>query len=217
MCGRYGLSWEDDFDKRFKVKSVPKFKTNLNAAPTQVMPVIARENDQNVVKLMRWGIPRFIGPGKVKDVFNTRADKAFHNWKKMTMSQRVLVPAVGFYEWKKQAGGKQPYFIHPKEEKLFSFAGIWNIWNDENGKEIETFSIITTEPNKEMLEIHNRMPVILHRENESEWLAEEHNNDEDFLSELLKPYDDGSLEMFTKISDISFINLEDKLLLKPLT
>jgi putative SOS response-associated peptidase YedK len=216
MCGRYGISKLYDVGERFDVDNVPDFETNMNAAPTANMPVILNENGKRVMKIMRWGIPRFIGPGKIKDVFNTRADKAFHNWKKMTMTQRVLVPATGFYEWKKQAGGKQPYFIHPKGEGLFAFAGIWNNWKNEEGKEIQTYSIITTEPNKEMTAIHNRMPVILHKSNEQDWLAEEHNNDEDFLAELLKPYDDGALEMFTESKSINFLKSEHQKLMYPL-
>lgn len=67
------------------------------------------------------------------------------------------VPATGFYEWKKLGDAtKQPYFIHPKNDKLFSFAGIWNLWKDEDDREIEVYSIMTTEPNKEMSGLHNR-------------------------------------------------------------
>ena len=87
----------------------------------------------------------------------------------------MLVPATSFYEWQKLGGDKQPFFIHPTQTDLFAFAGIWNTWKDEAGKEIKTYSIITTEPNKEMASVHNRMPVILHQDDESAWLAPSHN------------------------------------------
>src|SRR5690349_19552799 len=103
MCGRYTLARKaDDVAKRYNLANVPKdVRPNYNAAPTQTMPVITEGEKGLQLEMMKWGIPRFIGPGKVKDVFNTRADKAFGSWKKMTMTQRVLVPATGYFEWKK--------------------------------------------------------------------------------------------------------------------
>jgi putative SOS response-associated peptidase YedK len=204
---------------RYMVERVPsQLSNNFNVAPTQTMPVITRteDNQQHQLELMRWGIPRFIGPGKVKDVFNTRADKAFWSWKKLTSTQRVLVPATGFYEWRMQAGGKQPYFIRPKDEELFSFAGIWNTWKNDDGLEIKTYSILTTDPNEEMLDIHNRMPVILHRDDEATWLSAEHDNDCETLEMLLHPYDDNSLEMFEVSKDVNVTKTNDEHLMYPL-
>jgi len=217
MCGRYSFDKVDEFGERFGIDFDPKeVRPNFNVAPTQTMPVIRNVDGLKTVELMRWGIPRFIGPGKVKDVFNTRSDKAFHNWKKMTMTQRILVPATGFYEWKKLAGGKQPYFIHTKDEDMFAFAGIWNAWKDEDGKIINTYSIITTEPNKEMTEIHNRMPVILHRDEEDAWLDPSHDNDEDALGEYLIPSEDNRLEMYEVSKDVNTAKVNDAKLIKPL-
>lgn len=218
MCGRYtfdkageledyyGLKYEDNTD----------LKPNYNVAPTQTMPVVRMEDSRPKLELMRWGIPRFIGPGKVKDVFNTRADKAFWSWKKMTMTQRVLIPATGFYEWKMQAGGKQPYFIHPKDQPLFSFAGIWNTWKDDDGHEVHAYSIITTDPNEEMLDIHNRMPVILHRDDEQAWLSHENDNNEEVLAEYLLPYDDNGLEMYEVSKDVNVVKTNEQRLMLPL-
>lgn len=219
MCGRYTFTKLDQFGDRYGLdfNTISKdLHQNFNVVPTQTMPVIINHDGTNKVELMRWGIPRFIGPGKVKDVFNTRADKAFHNWKSMTMTQRVLVPATGFYEWKKQAGGKQPFFIHPKNEELFSFAGIWNAWKNEAGEMVNTYSIITTDPNEEMLNIHNRMPVILHRADEAAWLSPANNNDQDTLEALLLPYDDGGLEIFEVSKDVNLATVNDEHLMYPI-
>jgi putative SOS response-associated peptidase YedK len=217
MCGRYTLTKVDELANRYKISNTPKhLSKNFNVAPTQTMPVVVYDNGKNKLELMRWGIPRFIGPGKVKDIFNTRADKAFFSWKKLTMTQRVLVPATGFYEWKKRSDGKQPYFIHPSDEELFSFAGIWNTWNDEDGNETKTYSIMTTEPNEEMLDIHNRMPVILHQEDESTWLSPANDNDRGVLETLLRPYDDGKLEMFEVSRDVNVARTNDEHLIYPL-
>lgn len=217
MCGRYSFDKVDEFGERFGIDFDPKeIRPNYNVAPTQTMPVIRTVDGKKKVALMRWGIPRFIGPGKVKDVFNTRSDKAFHNWKKLTMTQRILIPATGFYEWQKQAGGKQPFFIHPKDEALFSFAGIWNAWKNEAGEVVETYSIITTEPNQEMLAIHTRMPVILHRTDENSWLDTANDNNEDTLSEFLLPYEDNGLELYEVSKDVNTASTNEVRLMLPL-
>jgi putative SOS response-associated peptidase YedK len=218
MCGRYTLTQVDNLAKRYNLANVPKdLHKNFNVAPTQTMPVITDGTDGWKLELMRWGIPRFIGPGKVKDVFNTRSDKAFGSWKKLVMTQRVLVPATGFYEWKKLADStKQPYFISPKDDELFSFAGIWNIWKDEDNREIKTYSIMTTEPNKEMSSIHNRMPVILHPEDESSWLASKYDNDRNTIEALLRPYEDNGLKMFEVSRDVNVARTNDEHLVYPL-
>jgi putative SOS response-associated peptidase YedK len=216
MCGRYTLTETDQLKKRFGLARVPSnIHKNFNVAPTQTMPVIINIDDKPEVVLMRWGIPRFIGPGKVKDVFNTRSDKAFFSWKKLTLSQRVLIPASGFYEWKTRAGGKQPFFIHPKGDELFAFAGIWNTWIDDNDVETKTYSIMTTDPNKEMSSIHNRMPVILHQIDESIWLSHANDNKQGVLEELLRPYDD-ELEAYEVSKDVNVTKNNDKKLVYPL-
>jgi putative SOS response-associated peptidase YedK len=216
MCGRYTLTKVDELAKRYKLRTIPKdLHKNFNVAPTQTMPVVVSEGGEDKLELMRWGIPRFIGPGKVADVFNTRSDKAFGSWKKLTMTQRVLIPATGFYEWKKLAEGKQPYFIHPRDE-LFSFAGIWNTWKNKDGIEMKTYSIMTTEPNKEMAIIHNRMPVILHQEDETAWLASSNDNDRNTIEALLRPYEDNGLEMFEVSRDVNAAKVNDEHLIYPL-
>jgi putative SOS response-associated peptidase YedK len=206
MCNRYVFDETNELPARFDVDvELVDIKPNFNVAPTQTMPVITNEEGKNTLELMRWGIPRFIGPGKVKDVFNTRADKAFWSWKKLTMTQRALIPATGFYEWRQQAGGKQPFFIHPKDEHLFSFAGVWNIWKNDEGHEIKVYSIVTTEPNHEMSGIHNRMPVILHKSDEQKWLSHGHDHDKDFLEQLLLPYDDSGLEIYKVSTEVNSV------------
>ena len=217
MCGRYTLSNPHQLPKRYALKEAPKnLRPNYNVAPTQTMPVIMQTQNGLVIEEMRWGIPRFIGPGKVKDVFNTRADKAFGSWKKLVTTQRALVPTTGFYEWKHMSNGKQPFFIHPKGEGLFSFAGIWNLWKDEDGREIKTYSILTTEPNEEMSHIHNRMPVILHQEDESAWLASSNDNDRGAIEALLRPYEDNGLEMHEVSRDVNVVKTNDEYLILPL-
>lgn len=218
MCGRYTLAKVKDLAERYNLAKAPKgLRENFNVAPTQTMPVITDTGDGWQLELMRWGIPRFIGPGKVKDIFNTRADKAFGSWKTLVMTKRLLVPATGFYEWKKLADTtKQPYYIHPKDEELFSFAGLWNTWKDDEGREIKTYSILTTEPNKEMTSVHTRMPVILHREDEASWLEPSHDYDRGAIEALLRPYEDNGLEMHEVSRDVNVARTNENRLIYPL-
>lgn len=182
------------------------------------MPVITLdENGKRHIELMRWGIPRMLGKDKKIEPINTRADKAFGGfWKKTVTTQRCLIPATGFYEWNKTSDGKTPYLIRPKNEKHFAFAGIWSTWKDKDGKEIKTYSIMTTEPNKEMSQLHDREPVMLHRENEADWL-ETSSDDVNRLERLLYPYEDNGLEIYEVSRDVGNVRNNYPELIVPVT
>lgn len=218
MCGRYTLEQKADrLAKRFNLATVaPELRPNYNVAPSQVMPVITEgEDGKRRLEMMKWGIPRMLGPDLVKELINTRADKAFGGfWKRTVLGHRCLIPASGFYEWKKTKDGKVPYFIHPKDMDLYAFAGIWDTWKSEDGQEIKTYSIMTTEPNMEMKAIHNRMPVILHREEEASWL-EPSNDEPEKLGKLLFPFEDNGLEIYEVSRAVNNPSHNDKSLLKP--
>ena len=175
------------------------------------MPVITISDDgQRNLEMMKWGIPRFLGKDTIKELINTRADKAFGGfWKKTVSSRRCLIPANGFYEWKGSAGNKTPYFIHPKHEKLFAFAGIWDTWKSEDGHEVKVYSIMTTEPNKEMRSIHDRMPVILYPEDEASWL-EPSKVTRDDIEPLLRPFEDNGLEIYEVSKDVNTVKNNDE-------
>jgi putative SOS response-associated peptidase YedK len=113
----------------------------------------------------------------------TIADKP--SFRRAFKTKRCLIPANGFYEWRRS--DKQPFFIRPAGAELFSFAGIWEQWKDPEENLLETCSIITTEPNEFMSGIHERMPVILQHQDEEFWISNETRTPEILLS-LLKPY-----------------------------
>jgi putative SOS response-associated peptidase YedK len=119
-------------------------------------------------------------------LINTRAETILEkpSFKSSFKRRRCLVPADGFYEWKKEKI-KVPHRIMLRSGEPFALAGIWDTWMDAEGNELRTFSIITTSPNELIASIHNRMPVILARDAEKKWLQE---TDERTLLELLKPY-----------------------------
>lgn len=224
MCGRYDLG--DDpvsIVKHYKVskEQAELIHPNFNVAPTQTMPVVTNDGSGNKIELMKWGIPRFIGPGKVTEVFNTRDDKAFGSWKKLVEHKRCLIPANGYYEWKKVTENgkivKYPFYYRPKQLSIFSFAGIWNLWKDqESGEEIKVYSIMTTSPNKEASKIHNRMPVILYPDEEAKWVSPDNNENDVVIKELLHPLADGSLEYWETDRKVNSSRINEKGLNLPL-
>lgn len=187
MCGRYAIYDIDGIGVRYDVELPENLKPNYNVAPTHRMPVIVQKDKSHELEIMRWGIPRTIGKDLIKELINTRSDRAFGRfWKKNVTERRCLIPANGFFEWKKNSNGKTPYFIKPDNQDLFSFAGIWSNWEQE-GTVVNTFSIMTTEASVFMNGIHDRMPVMLLPHEEEAWLntpAE----DVEAISSLLHPY-----------------------------
>src|SRR5205823_2095868 len=97
--------------------------------------------------------------------------------------------------WKKEGKEKQPYYFHLKHETLFAFAGLYSIWHDTEGKEVKSYTIITTKPNRVVEPIHDRMPVILKKEDESTWLNPDITEPARLLP-LLAPYSDAAMEAY---------------------
>jgi putative SOS response-associated peptidase YedK len=211
MCGRYALFGIDELKKEFPFKDQTNIKPNYNAAPTQTMPVVT----ENGIELMRWGlIPSWAKDEKIGNkLINARSESVFEKpvWKRIIMTKKCLIPANGFYEWKKITDSKQPFYIHPTDQSLFMFAGVWDSWKHE-GKEWHTYSILTTKPNKEMEEIHDRMPVILYREDWHQWLEADRIED---IKPLLVQYGDGELELFEVSKDVNIVKTNSEKLILP--
>ena len=190
MCGRYQMSvQEKDISVRFNVEVYEKlYRPSYNCAPSQNLPVISNQQPDKL-SFFRWGlIPFWAKDMKIGyRMINAKAETIDQkpSYKNPFKRKRCLVISNGFYEWKKNGKEKTPYRIFLKDEKLFSFAGIWDTWKDAADREVNSFSIITTSPNKLMERIHNRMPVILDETSEKTWLGE---NDPAVLKELLKAY-----------------------------
>ena len=160
MCGRYSGGWDVKlFEKLFNVQA--SLFENYNVAPTQYAPVIWQPKQREVLNA-RWGlIPSWVkDPKEFKgNLFNARAETLNDkpSFKKPFKNQRCIVPALGFYEWKKEGNTKTPHFIHREDGDLLALAGLYDNWHDE----LYSYTIITTTPNQVMETIHDRMPVIL--------------------------------------------------------
>lgn len=202
MCGRFSLGLVYGFSTRFGVPEVPGLRPRYNIAPFQQVPVIIG-GEAKSVNMMRWGLVPHWAKGEEfgLKLINVRAESAMEKpmFKPLLNRQRCLVPATGFYEWQKQATRKKPYHIRVKEQEYFAMAGIFDTWSKE-GTELTTFSILTTAANEALSPIHDRMPVILHREKESEWASREVLS-ADSLSDMFRPFPSSSIDAYP-VSDM---------------
>lgn len=197
MCGRYVVRFSKRaFQETFNVQP-PLFDfTSYNLAPMQQAAMIWAPEGQREAVQARWSLlPKWVkDPLDFKaSMFNARAETLLEkaSFKRPLKSQRCLIPASGFYEWKKVGSEKQPYYIHAKDDAPLAFAGLWDHW-EKDGRSVLSFTIITTTPNELMSSLHDRMPAILEPDAFSEWLDPQIDGPE--LLELLKPASDDLLE-----------------------
>lgn len=201
MCGRIstaGLS-ADSLKTHFGVDSAFPFTLSYNIAPTLQIPAIIEQDNIRKLIAFRWGLI----PHWVKDIniitaaFNARAETVAHKplFRDAIKSKRCLVLASGFYEWQKQGGKKQAYYIYRADKRPLAFAGLWDLWeNNITGDAIESCTIITTSATHQMAKIHERMPVVLESDNFDAWLDPDF-NDTDVLQDVLIAPRDDVLEM----------------------
>lgn len=190
MCGRFQLSMlEKDIRVRFNVDIYEdSYRPRFNCAPSQSLAVITNENPKEL-SFFKWGLIPFwakdyrIGNKLINARRETVDEKA--SFKQSFKRKRCLVPANGFYEWKRNGKEKTPFRFFLKNEEPFAMAGLWDVWKDAEGRETRSFTIVTTKPNKLMEPVHNRMPVILQKESETEWLENDNING---LKGLLIPF-----------------------------
>ncbi len=188
MCGRYTLSHPlTELKKLFEAQDrMPSgWSPRYNIAPSQQVPVIVERESGREIVLMRWGlIPSWADDQKIGyKLINARAETVPDKpaFRKSFRSRRCLVPADGFYEWKKFGTAKTPLWIHPAEGDFLFFAGLWDCWVPGNGEEIESFTILTTASKGFVKPVHERMPLTLTGADAEAWL-----NRETDIQDLLK-------------------------------
>jgi putative SOS response-associated peptidase YedK len=202
MCGRYTLtSAGDEVALLFELSDIPSLPPRYNLAPTQEAAVVrvTSPGGPRHLDLLRWGLVPYwaedpsIGNRMINARSESVADKPAYRWS--FRKQRCLIATDGFYEWKKEGKLKQPYHIRRKDRQPFAFAGLWARWKpkDGSGDPLDTFTILTTDSNELIRPLHDRMPVILDRENFDLWLDPQV-EDRNRLQELLVPYDGSVME-----------------------
>jgi putative SOS response-associated peptidase YedK len=209
MCGRYTLAEAAALIERFGVprsaRDIIDLVDRYNVAPTQQMPVVIRSAEEapgtNHLTLMDWGlVPSWSKDPARAGFINARIEGILTkpSFRESIRKRRCLVPANGFYEWKKEKSNgklvKVPWLIRRKDQALFAFAGIYDEWRGEAGEVAETFAILTTAPNELMKSIHDRMPVILSNEQEAEWLETPAEQIDQLIEKLTPPCPADALE-----------------------
>jgi putative SOS response-associated peptidase YedK len=177
MCGRFTQADLDKLDETlFQLFGISSSEPRYNIAPTQNAAVIREGNRGRTIEPLRWGlIPSWANDPKIAmRTINARAESIADKpaFKESFRQRRCVIPASGFYEWKKSGSKKQPYFIHPPSGH-FAFAGLWDQWFSHQEGPVETFTIITTDANDALRDLHDRMPVILGADAIDAWLDPE--------------------------------------------
>lgn len=227
MCGRFTLTV-----KVSELASVLGFEGDpgpppdpemapprFNVAPTQPV-LIVREGSDGVRRAAwaKWGlIPRGAKDPRVgARLINARAETVFEQpaFRSAARSRRCLVPTDGFLEWKKVGKRKQPYHARAPDGGVYAMAGIWSTWRSPEGEEIDTCSVITTEPNGPVSKLHDRMPVILPPEQYDLWLSPEEVAREE-LSRLLVAAPDDALVLVPVSQRVNSVKHDDPECLEP--
>jgi putative SOS response-associated peptidase YedK len=200
MCGRFvRYSSIHDIVKEFNAEE-PGFDlpSSYNIAPSQDIAVVLNDGKKRLA-LCKWGyIPSWSkDPAIGNKMINARAESVADkpSFKNAFKSKRVLVAADGFYEWQKAGKTRIPVYIYLKTGKPFGFAGLLSVWTSPEGKQIYTCTIITTDANKLLEPIHDRMPVIIYKEDEDLWL-DQASHDRDKLTPLLRPYEPEEMDYY---------------------
>jgi putative SOS response-associated peptidase YedK len=226
MCGRYALTTPADVLARVFEATVDEELAEqpprYNLAPTQPAPVVRarREGSGRTVSLLRFGLVPYWsnGPDASLRTINARSESAAGSrvFGGALRRRRCLVPADGFFEWKKLDRGKQPYFIHLAAGGPMAFAGVWERWRAHgSGEVIDSFAVLTTEANQEVRPLHDRMPVILEPADFDLWL-DRAVEDPETLGHLLRPAAAGVLAMYPVSTRVNAPANDDAAVLQPL-
>lgn len=177
MCGRFTLHHsQGEIAARFEIQGslFPDLAPRFNVAPTQAIPVITAHGPrlERLLEPMLWGLVPFWAKdtGIGSKLINARSETAHEkpSFKHSLKRRRCLIPADGFYEWERST--KTPRHFRLMGGRLFAFAGLFDEWQSPDGSPLRTCTVLTTSPNPLVAPIHDRMPVILHEEDESAWL-----------------------------------------------
>jgi putative SOS response-associated peptidase YedK len=222
MCGRFSLTAPgESVAELFDLAETPVLAPRYNIAPTQPVAAVRvnRDTKQREMAHFYWGlIPRWakdptIGSRMINARSETAAEKP--SFKAALKYRRCLVPADGFYEWQKQNSGKRPVRIQLADGGLFAIAGLWEHWQSPDGSEIESCTLLTTEPNELLQAVHNRMPVILPPEAWELWLdpAAQHPGE---VEHLLRPFPAEAMAYYPISSRVNNPINDDPRIIEPL-
>jgi putative SOS response-associated peptidase YedK len=221
MCGRntHRHTWAEKVALyRLTAPAVApnEFIPRYNLAPTQSGPVVRERDGRRELAMLRWGlIPWWARDAKIAyKTISARAETVptAPSDRDAWAARRCPIPSSGFYEWVKTAGGKQPYLICFKDDRLFSFGGLWESWKDrQSGERVETYTIITCPPNELAGRIHNRMPLIIDPADYDRWLTAA-----EPPADLLRPYPATDIEARPVSKGVNKPDVDEPSLIEPI-
>jgi putative SOS response-associated peptidase YedK len=216
MCGRYALHAHPQvIALQFGLASMPEAKARFNIAPTAEVLIVRAGEAAAQAALVRWGlVPRWAKDSAIGvKLNNARAETVAEipSFREAFRKRRCLIPASGFYEWKTEAGRKQPYYIYPAQSELFAFAGLWEAWRGPDGM-LETCAIVTSDANAVMQPIYDRMPVIVAQRDYARWLDCAPGND---VRDLLRRCDAGDIAVRRVSRAVNNARNESEKLIEP--
>ena len=210
MCGRFALFSDISVIKKFAdlFDSNLNWAAHYNIAPSLDIPVIINHGGKRLLTTLKWGfVPDFAKDGDNSgfSIINAKAETLAvkPSFKTVYKKMRCLIPANGFYEWRKS--DKQPFFMTVKDTPLIFLAGIWNRYETRNSISIQgNFAIITTNANRSLEPIHHRMPVIISPDDADRWLFQ---NGKSTLDDLLMPWSDENLIINPVSREVNYSNV----------
>lgn len=177
MCGRFNIIDDPLTQLLMDITGLPgdwNIRTEFNIAPTQIIPVLTFEEATWQVKEMRWWLTPYWSkePTTKYSTFNAKSETLATSsaFREPFKTRRCIVPASGYYEWRKEGSEKLPYYIEPDDDPGFAFAGLWDRWQSED-QVIESCTVITAAAPEAMKHIHSRIPVHLTAEQARCWVS----------------------------------------------
>jgi putative SOS response-associated peptidase YedK len=193
MCGRFTLTTKAEIlADWFHVANVAALAPRYNIPPSaQVLAVRQLPDNERELVALRWGlIPHWAkDPSVGNRLANARAESAAEkpSFRESFRRRRCLIPADGFYEWKRAAGRKEPYYIRLRDGHPIGFAGLWDRWRNPDGEPIESCTVLTTDANELVRALHDRMPVIVDPKDYAAWL-DPNLQEPGSLQHMLRPF-----------------------------
>jgi len=223
MCGRYTITASlQDVQKAFGIKHtrLTDWHPRFNVAPGQMIPIIYSDKNKFILDEMVWGlIPSWSKSQKTEyKMINLRSENVLVKpyFRRLLQKQRCIVPVDGFYEWKKEGKDKQPMRIVMKDQSLFALAGLWDLWESELGEQILSCSILTSNPNSLLKQIHHRMPVMLDQTQSAQWL-DEAQFELSKLKAFFKPISGEVLDAYSVSKQVNKATFDDPECIKQIT
>jgi len=206
MCGRFTLrAAPQELADYFDLTELPDLVPRYNVAPTQLIGAVRDVAGVRQWSFLRWGlIPRWAKDPKIgNSLLNARSETIATkpSFRSAFKSRRCLIAADGFYEWQRQGKAKQPYHFHRHGDRPMAFAGLWERWETPDGRMLESCTIATTSAHPVVAPVHDRMPVVIPRDDFARWLNPASSVDE--LQALLRPYPGDDLEAVAVSSTVN--------------